>query len=1198
MADSGHRPIQQLFEQVFGEEQRAAYTGLTTYVEQGGSVFPLVEQGVQGLVRDYGMGREEAQQFLRRANSLAAYVRRQFIEQNLTGSGERAGTPSSGLLSLVPGPSFERLFSPNFDQLCPPDALESVTSPVAYCIELLRWIRDRIEPLGTAEKLPLHERRKDLKPLAVDFNAVHRSVSAVDIIVSVLETFIQGEAGGADLEQALIAARYPNGLPYYQHWVTLDAVARHHGLSVGNFVHMADESYPYFLQPNAWTEDAKRALTHASRLGPYQRQLLTEPAVVQAGRDAFYLASFGAADVSWNNLNQVEFFGERTKLDARGVEALLSVRDFAPTRSANVTVYATAPAPGVGESGRSGSVYVNAARAQPITITYSDAGGAFHRLSANPTSEFAAYDRMNRKLRLDQWLELPSEQVDALLVAAMNAEKRSGTNPLLISDATVHALGLFQSLRERYGCTAPDFAVFIDEMAIYGRGDAQSQFDQVFNSQGVYQAPLVLDNGEFPLIPVPGSMDLTVNRLCSGLGIDLKTYHYLALAIARAQGLGSTLKRTPAIISAFYRLVRLSRLLGMTPVEGVLMLTTLGGEGWVDGLAGIPQIKPAAGGDGVPDVLNLIYALHSCVGWCRDRDLTVLWMLQQVSPPAALAVATEKERQFIEQCRNLLPGALFSNAAVLMVGVPPLPGADWLDLLGTLVDASGLVIGAAGSETEYLTFAREELDKAVRDGLGEQDAPARAILVERMLAVLLQAREAQASVVRESLAVYTGLDAERMISVLAWTNSSIYQLLRQIQERAERAVESALNDDETDPLLTLLADVRRRSNVVLQLDLNAALLQDYLDYGYKAWLGQDTLYGFSVRALYYLTALTRAFELSEQPAGKLLDYLREVNSLPDPISDEALGLAQKAASIRLAAFFDWSVEEVRTCVAHIDPAKRLVKNLTQLDLLMRIRVLARHTGMDAATIFRVGNLPKAIEKDAYRVAAQSALLSLTESRGAVTSFRDEVPEQFVKLTCTVDKSDVVANNPADKITFTVTVKDSDDKPVRHVDVYFQANLGVITSARTNENGIATAHYLGKVLGSEVPLFWLDLMDPEYAQTVNVTVDNSTLSITPAEMSRVPEGAVPLGQSVELYGTLRDRYGNLGQDQLVNWTCETIEGTGSGTVRPANGLSNQEGLVRTFISSADAGRFEVKVIIQSAERVLVFDPITFAGDGAE
>src|SRR3546814_17876334 len=104
------------------------------------------------------------------------------------------------------------LFNPRFDSLCPPHALESITSPVAYLIELMRWIEQRIEAASSdASKLPLHDRRKDLKPLSVDFNAVHRSVSSVDIIVPVLERFINQAPD--NLEQYMSKAPYYNWLP-------------------------------------------------------------------------------------------------------------------------------------------------------------------------------------------------------------------------------------------------------------------------------------------------------------------------------------------------------------------------------------------------------------------------------------------------------------------------------------------------------------------------------------------------------------------------------------------------------------------------------------------------------------------------------------------------------------------------------------------------------------------------------------------------------------------------------------------------------------------------------------------------------------------------------------------------------------------------------------------------------------------------
>ncbi|MGE8188921.1 Tc toxin subunit A [Pseudomonas sp. NPDC086278] len=1199
------RPASQLLNQVFSEEQRAQYAALQTYIEQGGSIFPLVEKGVQGLVNDYGVSADDAREFLRRANSMAIYVRRQFIEHSLCRPDTAATGSVSGLLSMVAGPSFERLFSPDFDSFCPPQALESLASPVAYLIELLRWIEQRIESVAnTAQKLPLHDRRKDLKPLPVDFNAVHQSVSAVDIIVPVLETFIAEHEPDVDLEQAMIEARYPNGLPYYQHWDTLDAVARHHGLSLGNFAHRVDISFPYFLQDQAWADDAGRALAHASRLGPSQRQLLTEPAATTAGRDAFYLENFGADGVAWQNLNQVPFFGERTKLDTPGLEALLSVREFAPERSANVTY--TPAVPVEPESGRSGSVYLNANTHPAVGITGSGSGPSFlHRLSADPTTAVGLerYDRMNRKLRLDQWLELPSEQVDALLAAAIKAEARGDPQPesWRITEKVVHALGLFQSLRERYGCTAQDFAAFIDEVSIYGRGEELSQFDQVFNGRGDYREPLKLDGKPFPLLPAQGVSDLTVAQLCSALGIDLQTYRYLALAIAGAHDVkDDKLLRSAAMMSSFYRLVRLPRLLGITPVEGVLMLTLLGGEPWLNGLAGVPRINTTR--VNTPDVLNLIYAMDSCVGWCAERNIPVLWMLQQVSAPQALTAVSEAERQLFEQVRDVVSGALFTNMALLMADVPPLAGASWLDLLTMLVEPDGLVMAFTGTEAEYLIVARAALDNAVKDGLGEGDESVRAVIVEKMLTVLLQAREAQASVVKECLAVYAGVTAEQAIQVLTWADATVHRLLRQVLEHAPSGFEDSLGgrSEQPDPLLALLADVRRRSAVVAKLELSAELLQDYLNGGHEAWLGQDDKHAFTVRTLYYLTSLTRAFELGKQPAQKLLDYLREVNALPSPLAGDALRVAQQAASIRLAEFFDWSVQEVRECVSRIDPQLKVLKNLTQLDLLMRVRVMAAHTGMDALTIFLMGTLPDEVDKPRYEEAAEHALLSLSQSRAPVVPLTEDL-QQIVTLTCVVDNSEVVANKPGAKITFTVTLKDSDGKLLSGVNVYWSARLGSIATKASDTKGEVKAEFIpGKVTGTDTPQFWLDLLAPEYAPTINVVADPLSLQFPPPLMSRVPLGAVPYQQEVELYATLLDSYQNLGKNSLVRWDFEVLDSVvepASLVIRPAQAYTNQQGLTRVFVSSPTGGTFQISVLSEAGESQAFFEPITFNSEEA-
>lgn len=1230
MADS-RRPALQMFDQLFGDEQHAQNLGLDnlkTYLEQGGSIFPLVEKGVQGLVREQRLSPDDARRFLRGANSMATYLRRQFIEQTLTGDRNATTRSSSGLLSMVDGPTYQVLIGTDFAALCPPDALESLVSPIAYLIDLLRWIRDRIKPENQEEQYQLHNRRTDLLALEVDVNAVYQSVSSVDIIVAVLEQFIAANKPkpGQSTEDALIEARYPNGLPYYQHWVTIDAIAQSHDLSVGDFEHRVDLAYPYFLQPDARGTNTGPGFAHATRLGPYQRQLLTEARESYDQRKEFFDRHFGTNDLdSYQNLSQVEFLGERTKLSSTQIEALLSIRDAAPVRSANVKYPDETPEipeapeipeipeiPEKPESERSGSVYINNNTAPAVRID--DESQFRHRLTADPDKElgFNRYDRINQMVRLANWTGLPFDQVDALLVAAIRAVEHgnpsdpAAASEMDISSGVVHALGLFQTLRERYECTAADFAGFIAELSIYGRGEALSLFDQIFNDRTDYREPLRLDNLTFPVTPAPGEVDLTISQLCRGLAIDPQTYYVLATTVARAHELTDTLTRSPAIISSFYRLVRLPRLLNITPVEGVLMLSVLGGIEWVDGLAGIPRIHTVA--EGPPDVLELIEAMHSCVQWCAQSDLPVLWVLQHAVEPLAAEQPSEQDQQLFEQLRNLLPTALLSNGVFLMAGVPSAGVADWLEFLVSradglvpIVDAYGLVLPQWGTSEQYLDDVRGKIAWAVDSALGVVEGALRQTLIDIMTGVVLQARDAQASLVKETLAVYAGVGVEQVLPILSWSNTTVHQLLQHVLEQTpvESEGPSRKQHRNANVLLDLLAQVRRRSEVVSTLGLSAALLHEYLDYGHEAWLGQSNRHALTIRTLYFLTTLTRAFALGEQPPQKLLDYLRQVNDLPD-VTGDAMRLAQQAAAIKLANFFGWSVQEVRECVDRIDPTNlKVLKNLSQLDLLMRVRELSIETGMDALTIFLIGSLPETIDKTAYAKAAELALLGATSERAPVAHVASDLNE-LVSITCdVVDGSDVVANKPGELATYRVTVKNAQGQPLSGIKVHWRASLGSIKTGATDTNGTLLVIYTpGKVMGTDTPVYWLDLFEPRYAPSIDITFDHKTLTFPLAEMSPTPLGVVPEGQEVELYALLEDFYGNRAYDSLVDWYWVTVPPTNvdTATIRPRQGFTDQQGLTRVFVSSETGGTFVFSVRSQSGDSESVFiNPITFAGE---
>lgn len=1197
MADT-LRPAQQLLDQIFGESAFAENTGLAKLRAdlQDSSIFPLVKHNAEGLISRYGLSPVDAQRIIRPLRSMATYILRQYIEHTQRGSHRAPAESFSGLLSIVDGPNLERLFTPGFEQMCPVGSPEAIDSLQAYLVNLYQFV-DEIEVAGDPASKPLHDRRADLKHLLIDEQSMHQRVSSVEVSSSILQTFIDSNIPIEDQREALIAARYPNGLPYYQPWSTIEEVVRSHELLAGDFVRAIDLLSPGFLRSDDWVAGSGAAWAHDTGLGPYQRKLLTEPFIPFDAEvyGKFYTDNFGVEGTDVFNLNQVKFFCERTKLDTPMLTRLLSVGAFESERSPNVR-YDIAD-DGTSESGRYGSVYINGGKHPGIG--FYDGGSQYARIYLAPYTAqgLNGFDRMNRKLRLDKWFEMPSGEVDDVVAALINAERRGAENKQwAISENVVHGLGLFQRLRKHYNCSAADFAVFVDQLAIYGRGEALSQFDRIFNSQGSHRAPFVLDGEGFDWVPAPGIVDLTISQLCSGLGINLQTYAYLALAVAGAYTPNPKLPRSRAVISSFYRLVALARMFGITPVEAISLLSLVGGKAWLDGLAGEPSIDPAGEG---PDALHLIEAMHTCVQWCRQSDLPVLWMLQHVSPLLPVSEATDRDLQFFEQVRGLLPAALFSESALMMAGVPVARVDSWVQLLSIeaaglqpLIDDDGLLLSPPGTAEEYRLFVLNKLRWAIRTALGDLPPAELETTLAIMLTVFNQASEAQSSIVQETLAVYANIEAEQVLSTLNWAGATVFGLLRQIKDLPMTEAEQLRRARTESPpeLLGLLAQVRRFSEIVTQLGLSASLLEDYLAYGSQAWIGHPPE-DFSLSTLYYLTVMTQAIAISEQPEQDLLDYFQEVNELREDLSGDALTLAQKAAEVRLALFLGWSVQDVHECLLHIVPATKVLKNLPQLDVLMRLRRLSAESGMDAKTMLLIGKLPEEDVSNAYEAAAEFALLSETEPLVPVIPGAGDL-DQLVNVVWTLSPATVIANKPGEKATYTVTVTDANNKPLSGLRLNWQTTLGDIVSNDTNLEGVLTATFTpGALPGRETPLFWPALFEPRPAGPVDIVVDLT--SMTPEKTSQLPPGSVRIGQTVAFSIRLLDDYDNPGKKRKVEWSWSLPSPSEEvAIIEPDHGVTDEQGRSQVVVSSHTGGTFEI--IVRSADSGIAayFDPITF------
>ena len=1193
MKDSPARIASRFCEQLLAGRQSDQLSDIEQYFAAGGSVCALARKGVAGLVNEYGLEREDAEALAFRLNGLATRVLRGFIEDQLTRHESLPSHLRQGLLALVEGPTYEGLFKPNFGHKCPSDAIEAIHSPVAYAVWLKHWSQRRLVPSEASDAYALTLRRKDLDLLRIDPVTTHRVVSSVEVISAVLEKSIADSlGGGGNLDEKLSRRRYPNGLPYHHPWTTLDELTRDLGISVGTVVRWCDPAFPYFLRALPWGDTYGHALTQAARLSPALRQLMLEASPFPDGdQDSYFKENFAArSNIESQNLNQTFFFNQRTQLTQSGLEALLSVELFAPTLSEHALMLDARVTPG-----HSGSVFVNNGLAEPsMFITYDGDVKTYKIIEL--ISEDGIYttdriDRLNRKIRLDKALELPSHETDALLSAIIGAESNSAvtanassqTQPTdyWMTSCTVRALGLFRMLQKDYRCSAQEFAVFVGDISVFGRGSELSQFDRVFNRDTLSTPALLLDDGTFEVIPETEADALTVAQICGGLNIDLATYFNLAPLIANALGL-TALQRSLPVLSSFHRMARLAQLLGIAPNVAVEILKRLSGEAGLVALLGRPVI---GADDQAADVLTSIQRLEGWVRWCADNHLDVAWTVERVQPVAAPTEPSPAQSRLFDLLRSQLAPALFTEAALRMAGVPTLSNdRQWTQQLLELADTHGLVIHRSESaDLPYEDYARAMVERIVRQVLGRDDPQA----VEQIVGVLLSSRAGQRSVVQESLGVYGELSASLALPVLAWSGSTVYEVLSYVSGRptTDPSSRNHRRDDEPgDPFLGMLVGFTHRSDVVKTLKLSEAFLTLYLCVG-DGVEPAPTTGPFTARALYYLTVYNRAVALSQKPESQLLDYLELVNGLPNDLSGDGLRLVQAHAAELLAERFDWSAEEVRACADRVNPGQGYIRSLGHLDLFTRLRGFSLQSTLDASTTLKLGMLSPDASFSAYQTVADQVTAQLADPHRTSPLYGLHAGGDRVEVQSTIDRSEMIANsNQTAELTLTVTLA---GEPQKNVNVYWTSKSCRIDPPKspTNQYGKVTATvHAGTTMGHDLISYRLDAREPQPAVTITLGNDPSTFEFALVEGDfRVTKEKV--GTDVTLRAHLHDRYGNPVAHEPVSWELKPLYSI------PVLGTTNAEGIADvTFTSTAPLKVDEP--IIKRDDLSLLFMPVEF------
>jgi hypothetical protein len=1149
-------------------------------------------------------GVANAQRLYRGAVATTVAIARAFREQRLTAFVRHAVGNRSGIRSLVDGPCYEDQFEPSWSRNCLPDSLEATTGPIAYLVDLYRKART-LEGEGVANLIiALSVRRPDLDAMLLDQASVYQVKPTIVVVNRILESAIEHALADQELvDDALLAARYPFVLPYERYQHQINYVLGRKKYALGDVVRLADLDYPYFVRDGLHAPMSDIALLLDTTLGPVQQELLLEDphaadAQVRRERvnprtllrsdtmvsDAVFLKRFYGVD-TLAELIPVTEFCRRTAMKKEQLESLLSIERCWPVISPN------APnAPGAADltPAQFGSIFINTDERLYISVQ-TDSNGELHTLQ-NLTVN--ALDRIQRLVRLSRWLDLPFDQADQILCAAMRVDPSVSPAHFWPNENTLRALGLFRRLRRDFGISAEDFAALLEGPSVYARGAAVSHFDRIFNSQDLFAEPLVLDDSPFPIVPKTDTQYRKIDHLCSALGITFETYLYLArfifqsseaaAAVARGDGNDKEEKLSWSleVVGAFYRLARLPRYLGVSAIEAVALLQVVNHRGvqFVERLAN-PSLFTAQHSS-LADTVTVIQALTDVVAWCRKHELTVLWLHQQLIPVASMGAATDREIGLLTQINGRMRATLISDGTFVDAALPtfsnvdPPAKIDWMAELGTFVAANGLIREVSGIAlpAEYEASLTQFVN-ALLQRLEHSDSA----IQTKLVSIVLDAKAAQEALVWESLGSTFDCSAEQSRELLRWSGGNCYTLLEEVlRVFASSGHVSALPVPVGDQILATLARLGVRAAIARQLAISAYALRSYVEHpGWFVPGGNTETEDVSFVLLHALVQYQTIVKVARQGEQPVLDYLRLVNQLPEGLTPESWVMIREDAASKIAVFTGFGIREVLETTLHISESG-IVTTVEQLDQLVRLRQLCDDLQLGTQAVLDLGALSPLSPIAEFRAAAEGALSALTSAAPNWQISKEGEMGQSEGSWIAADKEVIVARTN-ERVQFTLTVRDFLGQPARNINVRWIASLGRLGSPSaetTDENGqVSISLEAGDVMGSAQVMAVFGLDRQIMAPMVQIDCEEATLDFQVLDGTPSTEEALAGNlETIEFGVMLVDDYDNPGRDRVIQWSSDLA---GSSFVRPQT-RTDEDGKAYASLRSFSAGEARVKV----------------------
>ncbi|MFK7668751.1 Tc toxin subunit A [Pseudomonas lundensis] len=828
------------------------------------------------------------------------------------------------------GATYCSLFPQESNQVCAPQSLAAMDSPVAY-LRALYLFALQLEKTGTGNqtKKTLSTRRASLENLKIDANAVYAQTPLLNIINELLHEGITKALrdnkdiySNATVEYVLKTHCYPLQLPFYLPYEQCVSALGAHHLKLGELNYKISLALPVTQQPSTAygkvqqeSYEAQRLLAH---LGPHQQVLITDNKDLGATakeKDAFAKKVLGS---TYESLKTPSWFMERTDLNDEHMQALFSLGKYLPVQSTQLP-------------GKQSDVHAE------LKLPTIKKEGNVATLDFDKPEQL---DLAQRIIRLQRWMKCSFNDVKHFVYSVKQADLEN--DKVMLNDNTLRALGVYRYLEKHYTLSIEEFSALLHHLPVHQSGTTRSLYDRVYNRKEAFNVSFKLDGSAF----TPDSQDdaslEVVYLICASLGVP-NTRDAFGVMAAQLHKYGPETKKDVATFSAFYRQVRIARLFNLSLAEMYQLAELLGGKDYSKQLV-TPSLR-MSGSNTPPDFLDVLMQMEWAVQWFNSAAIRLSTirrqlLLDDMDPDGELQEKLSTfEKLLAETERYVLVDADFSQLTT--------QGALQLELLkftkGHVLIKTILKVHPLLPETPDLPKLNSALKKLVKAYISPS--------------ALEKIQDETVLEMASLLAPYLDTAYKRL---LPW-KAALLDVFPQGGTAAEPAsvqekrikhivhgITVALGNQDSRRLLKNNMLAVPNAAASLKLPISQAALQTFINHPH--WLDSRSLpEGFlklSLNTLYLMTQfqlMLVAYRVSE---ASLFNYLAQVNRV-ESLNDDQMAML-------LGRLLGWDAGEIKVLLENV-PFTR-VKSIAQLDWVVRCHQTSHKTGLPASLILAATNL--------------------------------------------------------------------------------------------------------------------------------------------------------------------------------------------------------------------------------------------------